>query len=152
MTIRNLDKLFNPQSIVLCGASDREGSVGLKMTENVLKSEFKGKVWLVNPNHHQVQNIPCFHERPRTCLEAPDLAIVAVPPQAVANTISQLGAKGTRAGIVLTAGLREQGLQQAMLDAAKPHCFRILGTQLPWFDVTSFTPERRIRSFTPSGR
>lgn len=126
MTIRNLDKLLNPQSLVLCGASDREGSVGLKMTENVLKSEFKGNVWLVNSKRHQVQNRPCFHEV-GDLPEAPDLAIIAVPPQAVVTTISQLAEKGTRAGIVLTAGMRENNLQQAMLDAAKPYCFRILG-------------------------
>jgi len=66
---------------------------------------------------------------PRT----PDLAIVGTPPEPVPGLISELGQRGTRAAIVLTAGMsrgpQEEGRAtiQAMLDAAKPYGLRILG-------------------------
>lgn len=126
MTIRNLDKLFSPKSAVLVGASERPGSVGAKMTENFLKGGFDGKIWCVNPKHSAVQGQRCYPDI-ESLPEAADFAIIAIPPRAVPETIAKLGAKGTRAAVVVSAGIRENNLQQAMLDAAKPHCFRIVG-------------------------
>jgi acetyltransferase len=59
--------------------------------------------------------------------------VIATPAPAVPALIGELGARGTRAAIVLSAGLsaqRDAGgrtLQQAMLDAARPHLLRVLG-------------------------
>jgi acetyltransferase len=64
---------------------------------------------------------------------APDLAVICTPPATVPAIIRQLGEKGTRAAIVLSAGLAEardergRSLKQAMLDAANPYLLRILG-------------------------
>lgn len=59
---------------------------------------------------------------------APDLAVIATPPNAVPQVIRELGDKGTRAAVVITAGLTQgNGLKQAMLDAAEPFLFRIIG-------------------------
>lgn len=50
-----LDKLFNPSSIAVIGASDRPDSVGMKLFSNLLKGDFPGKLFPVNPRHGQVQ-------------------------------------------------------------------------------------------------
>lgn len=126
MTIRNLDRIFAPKSAVLVGASERPGSVGAKMTENFLSGGFQGKTWLVNPKHETLRGLPCYPDID-SLPEAPDLAVLAIPPKAVPETIAALGKKGTRAAVVVSAGIREGNLGQAMLDAAKPHCFRIVG-------------------------
>ena len=58
----------------------------------------------------------------------PDLAVIVTPPATVPGLVRELGEKGTRAAVVITAGLtHENGLRQAMLDAAKPYLFRIIG-------------------------
>ena len=63
----------------------------------------------------------------------PHAAVVCTPAHAVPGIIAALGARGTRAAIVLTGGLsRERAadgrlLSTAMLDAARPHLLRILG-------------------------
>src|SRR5690606_16290406 len=56
----------------------------------------------------------------------PDLAVIATPPHTVPKLIEELGRKGTRAAVVITAGVRGD-LQQAMLDASRPHLLRIQG-------------------------
>ena len=57
-----------------------------------------------------------------------DLGVIVTPPTTVPGVIGELSEKGTRAAVVITAGLtRENGLRQAMLDAAKPTLFRIIG-------------------------
>ncbi len=131
MSIRNLEHLFQPRSIAVIGASDRERSLGSLVMGNLLRADFAGPVWPVNPRHAQVagqQAWPDVVSLPAV----PDLAVLCTPAATVPALIDALGRKGTRAAIVLTAGLSVQGgdgrtLQQAMLDAARPHLLRILG-------------------------
>ncbi|RIA56371.1 bifunctional acetate--CoA ligase family protein/GNAT family N-acetyltransferase [Dichotomicrobium thermohalophilum] len=125
MTIHNLDYLFRPSSVALFGASERPGSVGATVAANLLSGGFNGPVWFVNPKHKNVQGQPCYastDELPGT----PDLAVIAIPAQAVPELIAALGNRGCRAAIVLTAGI-EGELETRMLEAARPHGLRILG-------------------------
>lgn len=60
-------------------------------------------------------------------MKAPaDLAVIVTPPGTVPGIIAELGKAGTRAAAVITAGIKGE-LKQQMLDAAQPHCLRILG-------------------------
>ncbi len=127
MTIRNLEYAFRARSVAIIGASPREGSVGLFVTKNVRDAGFKGPIWPVNPKHQEIYGLQCFPDI-ESLPAAPDLAVVATPAKAVPAVIAELGERGTRAAMVLTAGLtRESGLRQLMLDAARPHMLRILG-------------------------
>ncbi len=127
MTIRNLEFAARPGSLAVIGASDREGSVGRIVIGNILEGGFEGDVWPVNPKHDAVAGRPCFR-RVEDIPGVPDLAVIVTPPATVPELIRQLGEKGTRAAVVITAGIREEnGLRQAMLDAARPYLFRIIG-------------------------
>lgn len=132
MSVRNLDALLHPRSIAVIGASERRHSVGATVTRNLVHAGFAGTVHAVNPKHRSVFGLrshPSIAELP----EAPDLAVICTPPASVPQLVEQLGQRGTRAAIVLTAGLDsahdDQGrtLKQAMLDAARPYLLRILG-------------------------
>ncbi len=111
MTTRNLDKLFSPKSIALIGASDKSNSIGRTVAENLLHGGFKGSVWFVNPKHPKILDRPCYADI-KNLPEVPDLAVIATPPQSIPGLISDLGKKGTRIAVVITAGIREQNLQQ----------------------------------------
>lgn len=131
MTIRNLDHLFRPQSIALIGASERVSSVGSVLAKNLFGSGFDGPVMPVNPKHRSTQGVLTFDKIENLPL-TPDLAVIATPPKTVPGIIHQLGLRGTKAAVVITAGLNEPlpdggSLKQAMLDAAKPHLLRIIG-------------------------
>jgi acetyltransferase len=132
MTVRNLDAMFRPRSIALIGASQRENSVGAVLARNLFQGGFDGPVMPVNPKHTHIQSVPTYpdiHALP----SVPDLAIVATPPDAVPGLIAELGALGTKAAVVITAGFGEgddpkgRALMQTMLDASKPHLLRIVG-------------------------
>ncbi len=125
MTIRNLDRLLEPKSVALIGASPEFGSVGRIVAGNLLDGGFAGPMWFVNPRHADVAGMPCYPSvaaLPAT----PDLAIIATPPATVPGLVAELGARGTRAVVVITAGLGAE-LRQAMLDAARPNLLRIQG-------------------------
>ncbi len=69
----------------------------------------------------------CFHSA-RDLPEAPDLAVLAIPAEGVPRTIAELGARGGRLAVVVSAGITaKNGLRQRMLDAARPHLLRLIG-------------------------
>ena len=127
MTIRNLEHAVRPRSVAVFGASEREGSVGRVVIRNIVQGGFEGDIWPVNPKYREVAGLRCYRDA-RKLPGAPDLGVIVTPPETVPEIISQLGARGCRAAVVITAGLtRENGLRQAMLDAARPNLFRIIG-------------------------
>jgi len=125
MSVRNLDRLLGPKSIAVIGASDRPASVGATVWRNLRAGHFAGPMRAVNPKHAQLDGEPVF-ARPQDLPEVPDLALVCTPPATVPGIVDALGRLGTRAAIVMTAGL-DRTLKQAMLDAARPHLLRLLG-------------------------
>lgn len=132
MTIRHLDRLFRPKSIAVIGASPDAHAIGYLVLSNILRAGFSGPILPVNPKYGTVAGLECFSDV-ASLPEAPDLAIICTPPPTVPGLIGELGRRGTKAAAVFTAGLNhgqaESGktLQQAMLDAAKPHLLRVLG-------------------------
>lgn len=127
MTIRNLSTLLNPHSIALIGASSKQGSLGATVLENVVGGGFKGPIYAVNP--HRVETAGATWAASVDQLpEAPDLAIVMTPAKTLPAIIADLGARGTKCAVVISAGISSaDGLRQAMLDAARPNLLRIIG-------------------------
>jgi acetyltransferase len=132
LSIRNLDALFRPSTIALIGASNRASSVGSVLARNLFETGFPGPILTVNPKERAIRSILNYHsvaELPLT----PDLAVISTPPRTVPGLIGELGGRGCRAAVVITAGFGEgeriegQDLRQAMLEAARPHLLRIVG-------------------------
>ena len=131
MSVRNLDKLFKAESVALIGATDRPGALGAVMLRNLRRASFKGSLQLVSPHHDTIDGLPVHHDV-AALPETPDLAVIATPPETVPGLIATLGARGTKAAVVITAGFGELGergtaLQQAALEAAEPHLLRLIG-------------------------
>ncbi len=132
MSIRNLDAVFHPKSVALIGASNRPGSVGHVVARNLLSGGFDGPIMPVNPAHPSVAGMlayPDVASLPMT----PDLAVICTPPKTVPGIVADLGKRGTKGAVVITAGFNELGtadgkaLEQAVLDAAKPSLLRVVG-------------------------
>ncbi len=125
MTIRHLDRLLAPKSVVVVGASDRVGSVGATVWRNLRAGDFAGPIYAVNPKRATLDGEAVF-ARLADLPQAPDLAVLCTPADTVPGLIDELGRLGTRAAIVVTAGL-SPAQKQATLDAARPHVLRVLG-------------------------
>lgn len=132
MSIRNLDKMFRPRSVAVVGASDKPRSVGSALMTNLLQAGFSGPVLPVNPRATAVHGIMAYKDVASLPL-APELAVLATPPDTVPALIAELGARGTRAAVILTAGFAEGeaevGRERAaqLLAAARPNLLRIVG-------------------------
>ena len=125
MSTRNLDALLNPASVAVVGASARPDSLGAVVWRHLRAGAFKGPVYALNPKHRRLDGQSVYATADQ--LPAPaDLALVCTPAASVPGLIAELGRCGTRAAIVLSAGL-DAAQRQAMLDAARPHLLRVLG-------------------------
>ncbi|RJG06123.1 GNAT family N-acetyltransferase [Noviherbaspirillum cavernae] len=132
MSIRNLNHLFEPKSIAVIGASNKPHSVGATVLHNLVIGGFSGPIMPVNPKYDMLDGLPVYPgiaELP----SVPDLAVICTPPATVPGLIRELGASGTRAAIVLTAGLGTatdasgKTIKELMLAEAKRNLLRILG-------------------------
>lgn len=132
MSVRNLQHLFAPGSVAIIGASARPGSVGATVLDNVIAGGFSGAIYPVNPKYDSLRGLRTY-ARVSALPEVPELAIVCTPAATVPGIVRELGERGTRAAIILSAGLgsardsKGRTLRQAALDAARPYVLRLLG-------------------------
>ncbi|MFI4875267.1 MAG: CoA-binding protein, partial [Blastopirellula sp. JB062] len=132
MTIRNLSKIFHPKSVAIIGASRTAGSVGNTVVKNLIDGEFAGKIYPINPKYDSIEDLPAFG-KVADLPEAPDLAVVCIPAASVPSLIHEIGEKGTRGVVIISAGFRETGAFGADLEeqirtaAAQYDGMRIIG-------------------------
>lgn len=132
MTIRNLEYLFSPCKVAHIGASKRMGSLGTVLAKNLLNELPSDRLLFVNPKYKEIHKRKCYKSI-SSLPETPDLAVISTPAKTVPKIIKELGEKGTKAAIVITAGFGEgneaegEALKQEMLDAARPYLMRIIG-------------------------
>jgi acetyltransferase len=132
MSVRNLDFVFKPRSVAMIGASKEPRSIGAVVAHNLFKSRFEGPIMPVNPKHRAIEGVLTYPDI-QALPEVPDLAVLATPPETLPKLVAELGQRGTRAVVVISAGFGEgsdnvsEDLRQQLLDAARPHMLRIVG-------------------------
>lgn len=129
--VRNIRYLFEPRSVAVVGASGTPGKIGYEVLKSVLLHGYKGKVYPVNPSKKQVCGLKCYS----SVGEIPDivdLAIFAISPEFVPETLEQCGGKGVKAVIVISGGFKEQGekgreAERSLIATAKSIGVRVIG-------------------------
>ena len=106
--MKNLDKIFNPKSIALIGATDRKGSVGLSICKNLLSGEDKRKIFFVNPKQKKILKRKAY-SKINSINQNIDLAIIAVPAKIVPKIAKECAEKGVGGVIIISAGFAETG-------------------------------------------
>jgi acetyltransferase len=132
VSTRNLRRLFDPRSIALFGADKDPRSIPYAVAGNLFRSGFKGPIMPVHETFQAIRGaLACRSVEDLPVV--PDLAVIASAPETLPQLIDRLGARGTRAAVVLSPEFDQAGedegrrLRQAMLDAARPYCLRIIG-------------------------
>lgn len=141
----SLNPFFNPQSVAVIGASRDPKKIGHVVFRNFIESGFRGRVYPINPNAEEVFQRKAYSSV-RAVPGAIDLAVVAVPQPIVPQVLEECGMKGIRAAIIITAGFREVGNEEAertIAKIARRHGMRIMGPNC----LGVFDPYRGIDTF-----
>jgi acetyltransferase len=131
MSDSGLEKLLNPSSVAVIGASLTKGKIGHDVLLNIKESGYKGKIYPINPKDTEVMGYKAYP----SVLDVKDdidLAVFAIPAPAVVEVMKECGDKGIKAAIVISAGFKETGpegkkLELELAAAAKKHGIRVLG-------------------------
>jgi len=131
MVTTNLDKVFNPQTVAIIGASDVEGSVGYSIVKNFTTSGYAGKVYFVNIKKTEllgVKTYPTVDQIP----DQIDLAMIATPAKVVPGVMEECGKAKVKGAIIVSAGFKETGpagkaLEDQVGAIAKKYGIRVIG-------------------------
>lgn len=127
----SLDKIFQPKSIAVIGASNKEGSVGYSLFKNITLGDFEGNIFPINIKHEVIQGIRCYKSI-ESVGEKIDLAIIATPARTVSLILKECGEVGIQGVVIISAGFKEAGEEgnkmfQQILTTAKKYNIRIVG-------------------------
>ncbi len=111
----SLDALFEAQSVAVIGATDRPGTVGRTVLQNLLHPSFHGNVYPVNPNRAKILGLKAFKSI-RDVPQRVDLAVLATPAATIARLVGECVDAGARSAVVISAGFKERGVEGAELE------------------------------------
>jgi acyl-CoA synthetase (NDP forming) len=158
-TVDSLKPFFHPRSIAVIGASRNRTHIGYRLLESLQGSRFAGTIIPVNPHATDIAGLPVFPSL-RSVPGPVDLALIAVPPNAVLDVIDDCAAKQVPAAILITAGFAETGtlgisLELELRARVRQHGIRLIGPNC--FGLMNLDPAVRLNAtytpiFPPAGR
>ncbi|OXM47987.1 GNAT family N-acetyltransferase [Amycolatopsis thailandensis] len=128
---RSVHNLLHPKSVAVIGASTDPTKIGYVALTNLLSADFAGTVYPVNPEHKSVRGVrayPSVVDIP----DAVDLAVVAVPAEAVESVLDGALAKGVKTLLIVSGGFAEAGphglhAELRLVGEARAHGMRVVG-------------------------
>lgn len=126
----DIGRILAPKTVALIGATEREGSIGRAIMENLLLSKDR-KIFPVNPNRNEVLGVRCYPDI-ANIPEHVDLAIIATPAHTVPEIVEECGKAGVEGIIIISAGFREIGeegknLEKQIVEIRKKYGMRVIG-------------------------
>ena len=122
-------RLLAPRSVAVIGASRERGSIGHDVVVHLQRAGFEGPVWPVNPQATHVGSVRAVASI-LDIADDVDLAIVAVPAEAVAAVVEECGRKQVYGVVILSAGFAEAGPEGAALEAEVLRIARTWGVRV----------------------
>lgn len=126
-----LATLFNPGSIAVIGASSDAGKVGHAVLDNLIKFNYRGNLYPVNPAGGAILGLKAY-PKISDIEQQVDLAVIVIPARFVPAALRECASCGIQSAIVISAGFKEAGKEGTLLEEElkKIHCeqgIRILG-------------------------
>ncbi len=137
---------FSPKSIAIIGASEKPG-VGKTIFYNIAK-HFKGKIYPVTPSNPTVGGLTAY----KNVLDIPDsvdLAVVAAPSKFTPSVMEEVGKKGIKGAIIVSAGFKEVDeagakLEREVGEIANKYAIRVIGPNC--LGIMSFSKDNIMNS------
>lgn len=128
---QNIRRLLAPKHLAFIG-----GRSMARALKRCAEGGFEGQLWLVNPQHAELEGLPCV-ARVGDLPCAPDAVFIATNRELTLQTVAELAAKGAGGAICYASGFAETGpegerLQAELLAAAGemallgPNCYGLL--------------------------
>lgn len=148
-----LEKIMNPKSVAIIGASAKPGSIGNELLRQITGLKFTGKIYGVNPKEKEILGVPIY-DKVYNIPEKVDMAVIAVPAAAVLQVIDECNKAKIKNLVIISAGFKEIGnegveLEKQLLlkineygmNVVGPNCLGVINTTSTVKLDASFAPE-----------
>ncbi|SHK27838.1 Acyl-CoA synthetase (NDP forming) [Pseudonocardia thermophila] len=145
---RSVHNVLHPESVAVIGASTDPRKIGHAVLANLLRANFTGPVYPVNPEARSVRGVRAY----KSVTEIPDpvsLAVVAVPAANIDEVMDSCLEKGVRALVVVSSGFSESGevgveAERKLVAEARAHGMRVIGPNA--LGVANTDPQVRLNA------
>ena len=150
----SLNRVMNPDSVAVVGASRNETKRGYKAIKTLLDEGFEGSIYPVNPKEEFLLGLRCY--KSVLDIEGPvDLVVITTPANTAPAIIEECAAKNVAGAVVVAGGFREAGesgtsLEQELVETARAGGVRIIGPNTS--GMVSFKKHMDIIGFHQQGK
>lgn len=126
-----VSQILKPESVAVIGASEDLTKFGGRLYKLLVQHRYAGAIYPINPKRESLLGIPAYPSIDKTPTP-PDLAVMAVPRDAVKEAVRACAAAGTKAAIVITAKFSDAGpegaaLEREIVEIARAGGMRLIG-------------------------
>ena len=148
MTLRTIGQMFNARSVAIIGASNNPRKYGYMTVASMLKGEFAGRIYPINPKGGEILGLKAYRSL-KDLPETPDVGVILVPVHLVPQVMTEAAEIGIPGVVITTSGFGEAGrsdLQAEIVRIANEKCLRIIGPNTEGF---IYTPNKLHAQFYP---
>jgi acetyltransferase len=129
--VNSLKPFFEPRSVAIIGTSRTPGKGGYNIIENLLRLNYRGKIYPVNPQAEQILGLKVYCNLGHVP-EVPDLVLIILPPFQVLRAFKECISTGVKAVIIESAGFGEMdedgaNVQERIAQLARQAGVRVMG-------------------------
>jgi len=152
----SLTPFFKPQGVAILGASSKPNKLSYGILENLLKYNYQGGIYPVNPNAQEILGVKVYPELAQVP-DPVDLAVIVLPVGMTLDTMQACAQRGIKAVIIITGGFREVGgegaeIERKTLAFAREHGMRVIGPNcVGTMDMRSGLNTTFIKGMPPRG-
>jgi acetyl coenzyme A synthetase (ADP forming)-like protein len=141
-----MQRIMNPRSVAVIGASAEDGKIGNSVMKNLINGGYQGEIYPVHPKASEILGRKAYPSV-RDVAEEIDVAVFAIPAKFCAAAMEEVGQKKIPGAVMIPSGfaeIGEQALQDELLAVARKHNVRVMGPNIYGF---YYTPQNLCATF-----
>ena len=136
--VASMNRIMNPKSVAVIGASDEAGKIGNSVMKNLINGGYKGQIYPVHPKSAEIMGYKAY----RSVKDVPgeiDTAVFAIPAKLVAGALTECGEKRIAGAVLIPSGFAETGNlegQLELVEIGRKYNIRLMGPNIYGFYYT----------------
>jgi acetyl coenzyme A synthetase (ADP forming)-like protein len=141
-----MQRIMNPRSVAVIGASAEDGKIGNSVMKNLINGGFSGAIYPIHPKASEILGRKAYP----SVLDVGggiDVAVFAIPAKFCAAAMDEVGRKKIPGAVMIPSGFAEVGevaLQDELIAVARKHNVRVMGPNIYGF---YYTPSHLCATF-----
>ena len=141
-----MQRIMNPRSVAVIGASAEDGKIGNSVMKNLINGGYQGEIFPIHPKADEILGRKAYPSVLNVG-EDIDVAVFAIPAKFCAAAMEEVGRKKIPGAVMIPSGFAEvgeQALQDELVAVAQKHNVRVMGPNIYGF---YYTPQNLCATF-----